>query len=177
MCLGSFSYFSANFFVFFWGRAKPIFFQFFSYFGPEARKPRSSRRTGSQLKLSDWKTPGICPQYMGRAGWINSGERSVDELCAGAAVAKQGWGPRSCWIRESQGALKGTNLRGQTEPKMQIFADTRRFSPFPRKQSIWETLIFARNRRFSQEPAENHRKPQKNAENRRLAFVPLGLSP
>ena len=69
-----------------------------------------------------------------------------------------------------QGALKGTNLRGQTEPKRrfsQFFADFCRFSPFPRKRSIWETQIFAENRRFSQETAGN----------RRLAFVPLGSSP
>ena len=47
-----------------------------------------------------------------------------------------------------QGALKGTNLRGQTEPKCrfsQIFADFCRFSPFPRKQSVWETQILAEN--------------------------------
>ena len=62
-----------------------------------------------------------------------------------------------------QGAHKGTNLRGFT----QIFADFCRFSPFPGKQSIWEAQIFAENCRFSQEPAEN----------RRLAFVPLGSSP
>ena len=48
-----------------------------------------------------------------------------------------------------QRALKGTNLRGQTESKRrfsQIFADFCRFSPFPRKQSIWEMQIFAENR-------------------------------
>ena len=54
-------------------------------------------------------------------------------------------------VKVVQGALKGTNLRGQTEPKRrfsQIFADFCRFSPFPRKQSIWETQIFAENRGF-----------------------------
>ena len=72
-----------------------------------------------------------------------------------------------------QGALKGTNLRGQTEPKRRfslIFADSRLFletkhlgnADFRRNP-----LIFAENRRKSQEPAEN----------RRLAFVPLGSSP
>ena len=57
-----------------------------------------------------------------------------------------------------RGAPKGTHLRGQTEPKRrfsQIFADFCRFSPFPRKRSIWGTQIFAENRRFSQEPAGN----------------------
>ena len=52
-----------------------------------------------------------------------------------------------------QGAIKGTDLRGQTESKRtfsQIFADFCRFSPFPRKQSIWEAQIFAGTRRFSQ---------------------------
>ena len=49
--LGSFSYFSAIFFLFSGGGPKPIFFLSFAYFGPEARKPRSSRRAGSQI----WK--------------------------------------------------------------------------------------------------------------------------
>ena len=68
------------------------------------------------------------------------------------ATWKQGqkWAipPLRCHFK-NQGALKGTNLRGQTEPKRglsQIFADFCRFSPFPRKQSIWETQIFAENR-------------------------------
>ena len=44
------SYFLANLFLFSGGSMpKPIFFKFFSYFGPEARKPRSSRRAGSQV--------------------------------------------------------------------------------------------------------------------------------
>ena len=67
----------------------------------------------------------------------------------------------------SQGTRKGTNLRGQTEPKRRfslIVADFCRFSPFPRKQSIWETQIFAENRWFSQETAENRRNPQKTAD-------------
>ena len=62
--------------------------------------------------------------------------------------------------RQFQGALKGTNLRGQTEPKRRfslIFADFCWFSAFPRKQSIWEMQIFAENRWFSQETAENRR--------------------
>ena len=65
-----------------------------------------------------------------------------------------------------QGALKGTNLRGQTETKRrfsQIYADFCRFSPFLRKQSIWETGIFAENHPFSQ---DFRRKPQEPAENR-----------
>ena len=54
--------------------------------------------------------------------------------------------------------------RGQTEPKRRfslIIADSCRFSPFPRKQSIWEAQIFARN----------HRKPQIGVHP--LRFVPL----
>ena len=66
--------------------------------------------------------------------------------------------------RPVQGALKGTNLRGQTEPFSLIFADFCRFSPSPRKQSIWETQIFAENLRFSQETAENRRNAQKTAD-------------
>ena len=57
-----------------------------------------------------------------------------------------------------RGALKGTNLSGHFRRSSMIFAD---------KQSIWEPQIFAKNRRKPQEPAENCR----------LAFVPLGLSP
>ena len=44
-----------------------------------------------------------------------------------------------------------TNLKGQTEPKRRfslIFADFCRFSPFPRKQSIWETQLFTENPYF-----------------------------
>ena len=69
---------------------------------------------------------------------VQSGVRSLP--CEGVGVKIFGM---------SQGALKGTNLRGQTEPKRRfslIFADFCRFSPFPRKQSIWETQIFAENR-------------------------------
>ena len=89
----------------------------------------------------------------------------------------QEWPDRGASTVNYQGALKGTNLRGQTEQKRrfsQIFADFCRFSPSPRKQSIWETQIFAENRRCL---AGNRRKPQEPAENRRLAFVPLGSSP
>ena len=82
-----------------------------------------------------------------------------------------------------QGARKGTNLRlrGQTEPKHRfslIFADFCRFSPFPRKQSIWETQIFAENRWFSQDTAENRRNPQKTADWRLCPLVrPLERGP
>ena len=67
----------------------------------------------------------------------------------------------------NQGALKGTNLRGQTEPKCrfsQIFADSRIFL---------ENNAFGK-RRFSKIFADFCRRPQKPAENRGLAFVPLG---
>ena len=62
------------------------------------------------------------------------------------------YGPSGQGLRRCcpyQDALKGTNLRGQTEPKRRfslIFTDFCRFSPFPRKQSIWETQIFAESR-------------------------------
>ena len=74
---------------------------------------------------------------------------------------------------ENQGALKGTNPRGQTEPRRrvsQIFAHFCRFWPFPRKRSIWETQIFAENRRFSQKTARNRRKPQ-------IGVCPLRFAP
>ena len=80
-----------------------------------------------------------------------------------------------------QGALKGTNLRGRTEPKRrfsQIFADFCRFSPFPRKQSIWETQIFAETADFPRKPqifAGTRRKPQIGV--CPLRFVPLSAAP
>ena len=75
---------------------------------------------------------------------------------------------------KNQGALKGTNLRGQTEPKRRfslIFADSRRFL---------ENEAFGK-RRFSQETADFRRNPQKTAGTCRkpqiggcpLRFVPL----
>ena len=70
----------------------------------------------------------------------------------------------------AQGALKGTNLRGQTEPFRRfslIFADSRLFLE---NQALGK-------RRFSQETADFRRKLQKTAGTRRLAFVPLGSSP
>ena len=81
---------------------------------------------------------------------------------------------------ENQGALKGTNLRGQTEPKRrfsQIFADFCRFSSFPRNKAFGK-------RRFSQKTTDFRRKPQKTAGNRRkpqigvcpLRFVPLSAA-
>ena len=76
----------------------------------------------------------------------------------------------------SQGALKGTNPRGQTEPKQRfspILADFCRLSPFPRKQSTWEKQIFAENRWFSQETAENRRIRRKLE----IGVCPLGSSP
>ena len=69
----------------------------------------------------------------------------------------------------SQGVLKGTNLRGQTEPKRRSslsFADSRLFLE---NKAFGETQIFAENRRFSQETAENSRNLQKTAD--------WGLSP
>ena len=63
---------------------------------------------------------------------------------------------------EDQGALKGTNLRGQTEPK-------RRFSLI-----LADSRLFLENKAFGN---ADRRKPQETAENRRLAFVPLGSSP
>ena len=76
-----------------------------------------------------------------------------------------------------QGALKGTNLRGQTEAKRRfslIFADSRLFL---------ENEAFGK-RRFSQKTADFRRKPQKTAGTRRkpqigvcpLRFVPLSAA-
>ena len=52
----------------------------------------------------------------------------------------------------TSGALEGTNPRGQTESKCRssqiCFCG---FSPFPRKQGIWEVQILAANRRSPQE--------------------------
>ena len=72
-----------------------------------------------------------------------------------------------------QGALKGTNLRGQTEPKRRfslIFADSRLFL---------ENDAFGQ-RRLSQKTADFRRKPQENAGTRRkpqIGVCPLRLVP
>ena len=45
-------------FPIFWGRPKPIFFLYFSYFRPEARKPRSASRQGRNCVLMcKWTWP------------------------------------------------------------------------------------------------------------------------
>ena len=72
----------------------------------------------------------------------------------------------------SQGALKGMNLRGQTEPRRrfsQIFADVCRFSPLILEKKHLGNADFRRKPLIF---AGNRRKPQEPAENRRLAFVP-----
>ena len=77
----------------------------------------------------------------------------------------------------SQGALKGTNLRGQTEPERRfsrIFADSRLLLE---NEAFWK-------RRCSQKTADFRRKPQKTAGARRkpligvcpLRFVPLSAA-
>ena len=89
-----------------------------------------------------------------------------------------------------QGVLKGHKLKGTNRAQTQVFADSRRFSLI--LTVSWKTKhlgnaefrrklqIFAGNRRKPQEQqifAGKRRKPQEHAENRRLAFVPLGSSP
>ena len=71
-----------------------------------------------------------------------------------------------------QGALKGTNLRGQTEPKHKIFADFCRLA-FPRKQSIRETQISQKTTE-SQIFVGNRRKTQIGV--CFLRFVPLSAA-
>ena len=82
---------------------------------------------------------------------------------------------------QDQGALKGTNPRGQTEPKLRlslIFADFCRFSPFLENEAFGK-------RRFSQRTADFRRKLQKTAGTRRkpqiggcrLRFVPFISAP
>ena len=121
---------------------------------------------------------------LGFAGGCSS-IHSIPEICrsvlvAGAAVMSVGAQlakptPTIMSSGDSQGVLQGTKLRGQTELKRRlplIFADScRRFSPFPRKRSIWEAQIFAEDRRFSQEAAENCRNPQETADQRLSPWV------
>ena len=58
-----------------------------------------------------------------------------------------------------------------------IFADFCRFSPFPRKRSIWETQVSAENRRFSQGTADFRRNLQKTEIGVcPLRFVPLSAA-
>ena len=59
-----------------------------------------------------------------------------------------------------RGALKGTKLRWEREPKTQIFAENRRFSqirPFSWKSKLLEG---AENRKFLQKTEDFRRKPQ-----------------
>ena len=64
---------------------------------------------------------------------------------------------------EREGALEGTHRTGQTEPK-------RRYS-----QIFDDSAISLENKAL--DSADVNRKLQEPAENRRGAFVPLGLSP
>ena len=85
--------------------------------------------------------------------------------------------PESSGPYDIQGALKVTNLRGQTERKRRfslIFTDSCRFSPCPSKQNHLGSADFCRKPLIF---AGSRRKPQEPAGNRRLAFVPLGSSP
>ena len=91
------------------------------------------------------------------------GRKFLPEICVkkGQSAVNKGAGEKGAPRNHPQGTLKGTNLRGQTEPKRtfsQIFADFCRFSPF-----FLENKAFGK-RRFSQETAENRRNPQKTAD-------------
>ena len=71
------------------------------------------------------------------------------------------------WI-DLLGAVRGTELRWQREPKKQIFAENRRFSqihPFSSK--------FKHGRRKLQKTADFRRKPKIVAENRRKPLIGL----
>ena len=80
-------------------------------------------------------------------------------------------------ISLNQGALKGTNLRGQTEPKRRfslIFADSCLFlenKAFGKHRFSQKTADF---RRFSQKTAGTRRKPLIGV--RPLRFVPLSAA-
>ena len=122
----------------------------------EAFKNPSQRQISSESLPCEWRTSGN----------LEIRERRV-VVAPLLRIA-----PYGETISVTQGALKGTNLRGQTNTKRrfsQIFADSRLFlenkalgnADFRRKPQV-----FAGNRRFSQE----------NADNRRLAFVPLSSS-
>ena len=75
------------------------------------------------------------------------------------------------------GALKGTELRWQREPKTQIFAENRRFSQIHPLSWKFQHVEGAGNRRKPQIFAENLRFSQKTAGNCRLGSVTLGPSP
>ena len=70
----------------------------------------------------------------------------------------------------------GDQIRARLKRRFsQIFANCFcRFSPSPRKQSIWETQVFAENRRFGRKPQFLAEKPQVGV--RPLTFVPLSAA-
>ena len=72
-----------------------------------------------------------------------------------------------------QGAVKGTELGWQREPKTQIFAENRRFSQIHSLSWKFKHLEGAGNRRKPQICAGNRRLLQKTAGNRRLGSVTL----
>ena len=76
------------------------------------------------------------------------------------------------------GALKGTELRWQGEPKMQIFAQKGTFlqiHPFSWKSSMWRAQIFAENRRSSQKTQDFRREPQTGLRHLRSVTSSLAL--
>ena len=112
---------------------------------PHAHK----NKIGTSTPPSKKPQPPPPPKRRNFMGMGFSSKKSQKMPCA-HEICGAIFGPRIAGGKiRTQGALKGTNLRGQTEPKRRfslIFADFCRFSPFPRKQSIWETQIFAENR-------------------------------
>ena len=80
---------------------------------------------------------------------------------------------KTAFCTQSQGVLKGTNLRGQTEPKRRfslMFADSRFFVE---KEASGKC-------RFSQKTADFRRKPQETEGIRRkpqIGVCPLGFIP
>ena len=83
-----------------------------------------------------------------------------------------------CMFVNILGALKGTELRWQREPKTQIFAENRRFSQIRPFSWKFQHLEAAGDRRKPQIFTGNRKRfSQKTAGNRRLGSVTLGPSP
>ena len=103
------------------------------------------------LLFPEWPWPEACPPW-----------------CTSRPLLDIHWHWRQ-WLYSSstawrKGALKGTELRRQREPKTQIFAKNRRFSQIYPFSCKFQHLEAAGNHRFSQETEDFRRKPQEIAD-------------
>ena len=106
---------------------------------PMGTLPMSRRRSGGAVQVQSEIYQYRCRvlEYLPRQTSSADIEERIYDLLDNPPALPETASPAA----RSHGALKGINLRGQTEPKRrfaQICADLCRFSHLLRKQSIWE---------------------------------------